>query len=170
MKIAISGKSGCGNTTVSKLVADRLNYQFINFTFRNLAAENNTTLEQLLASALTDDKWDREVDRRQIELAEQAGNCVLGSRLAIWLLKSADIKVYLNVDSATRVGRIVKREGGDFKAVEDFTSKRDVQDTARYKHLYDIDNNDFSFADLVIDAGHLTPDEIADIIINKSKS
>ncbi len=39
MRIAISGKSGCGNTTVSTLVADRMNYKMINFTFRTLAKE-----------------------------------------------------------------------------------------------------------------------------------
>ncbi|NBK25522.1 MAG: cytidylate kinase, partial [Spirochaetia bacterium] len=39
MRIAISGKSGCGNTTVSKLVADRLGYPMINFTFRTLSEE-----------------------------------------------------------------------------------------------------------------------------------
>ncbi|HEY9053576.1 MAG TPA: hypothetical protein VIO60_02025, partial [Rectinemataceae bacterium] len=31
--IAISGKSGCGNTTVSRLVAKRLERRFINYTF-----------------------------------------------------------------------------------------------------------------------------------------
>ncbi|MDR0624827.1 MAG: cytidylate kinase, partial [Treponema sp.] len=39
LKIAVSGKSGCGNTTVSKIVADTLGLEFINFTFRSLARE-----------------------------------------------------------------------------------------------------------------------------------
>ena len=39
MRIAISSKSGCGNTTVTTLLAERLGYKMINFTFRQLAAE-----------------------------------------------------------------------------------------------------------------------------------
>ncbi|MDR1566822.1 MAG: cytidylate kinase, partial [Treponema sp.] len=41
IRIAVSGKSGCGNTTVSRLVADALDLRFINFTFRSLAREKN---------------------------------------------------------------------------------------------------------------------------------
>jgi len=39
IKIAISGRSGCGNTTISKMAADSLGLRFINFTFRSLAQE-----------------------------------------------------------------------------------------------------------------------------------
>jgi len=38
MKIAVSGKSGCGNTTISRLVSEKLELSFINFTFRSLIA------------------------------------------------------------------------------------------------------------------------------------
>ena len=41
MRIAVSGKSGCGNTTVSTLLAQRLGYPMINFTFRQMAKERN---------------------------------------------------------------------------------------------------------------------------------
>ena len=39
MRIAISSKSGCGNTTVSKMLAEKLGYKMINFTFRQMAEE-----------------------------------------------------------------------------------------------------------------------------------
>ena len=39
MRIAISGKSGCGNTTVTRLVSEALGFEMINFTFRSLAEE-----------------------------------------------------------------------------------------------------------------------------------
>ena len=40
IRIAISGKSGCGNTTVSGLLAQKLGIKLINYTFRQLAEEN----------------------------------------------------------------------------------------------------------------------------------
>jgi cytidylate kinase len=166
-RIAISGKSGCGNTTVSRLVSERLGSRLINFTFRSLAEEKGMSLAEVLAQAATDDSWDREVDRRQVSLAREDGGCVLGSRLAIWMLEEADLKVYLRAAPETRAGRIVKREGGAIASVAAFTAERDRQDRERYLRIYAIDNDDYGFADLVIDADTLNPAEIADIIVAK---
>ncbi|WP_304226183.1 (d)CMP kinase [Gracilinema caldarium] len=164
-KIAISGKSGCGNTTVSRLVAEKLGLRFINFTFRTLAQEMGLTLEAVLEKAKDDEWWDREVDRRQVELARQDGGCVLGSRLAIWMLPEADLKVYLKASPEVRLERIYKREGGDRAALASFTAERDRQDRERYLRLYNIDNNDYHFADIIIDTDHMGPEAIADYII-----
>jgi cytidylate kinase len=164
LKIAISGKSGCGNTTVSKLVAQRWDLQCINFTFRTLAEERGLSLEEVLRLAAQDDFWDREVDQRQVALARASKGCVLGSRLAIWMLPEADLKVYLHADEEVRVRRIVQREGGEIAAITAFTRERDRQDRERYLRLYGIDNDDYSVADLVIDTARYGPEEIADRI------
>ncbi|MDR0409142.1 MAG: cytidylate kinase family protein [Spirochaetaceae bacterium] len=168
VKIAISGKSGCGNTTITSLTAERLGLRFINFTFRNLARENNMPLEEVLHLAEIDDYWDKTVDRRQIEaaLSDDERGCVLGSRLAIWLLKDADLKVYLKGDTDVRTRRLMAREGGSFEEVAAFTKERDTRDHARYLRLYNIDNDDYAFADLIIDTNLYTPDEIVSQIIN----
>jgi cytidylate kinase len=171
LKIAVSGKSGCGNTTVSKLAAESLGYRFINFTFRSLAAERRLTLEEVMVLAGQDDFWDLEVDRRQINLAEAGpGGCVLGSRLAIWMLKQADLRVYLRASALTRAGRILKREGGNLEEVAAFTTERDRQDRERYLRLYHIDNDDYSFADLIIDTDELRPEVITALIVEKAGS
>ncbi|MFA6504512.1 MAG: cytidylate kinase family protein [Treponemataceae bacterium] len=166
-RIAISGKSGCGNTTVSKLLAESLNLRFINFTFRTLAVEHGITFEEVLKRAKTDDYWDRTVDERQVAMARQAGGCVLGSRLAIWMLPEADLKVYLRASADTRAARIQKRENGDLESIKAFTAERDRQDSDRYRRLYQIDNDDYSQADLVIDTDAIGPDEIVQRIIKR---
>jgi cytidylate kinase len=168
-RIAISGKSGCGNTTVSRLVADMLGIRFINFTFRNLAKERSMSLEEVLLHAARDDSWDREVDKRQVTIAREEGGCVLGSRLAIWMLGEADLKVYLEASLETRAKRIVKREGGTIESVAAFTAERDRQDWERYLRIYNIDNDDYGFADLIINVDVLDPKGIADLIISKVK-
>ncbi|MDR2517534.1 MAG: cytidylate kinase family protein [Spirochaetaceae bacterium] len=167
VKIAISGKSGCGNTTVSKMLAEKLGLAFINFTFRVLAEEKKMELSEILRRAETDDAWDREVDGRQVSLARAASGCVLGSRLAIWMLPEADLKVFLTARSETRVARILRREGGDARAVAEFTAKRDARDRERYIRLYGIDNNDYSFADLVIDTDDRDPAAVMVLIIRE---
>jgi cytidylate kinase len=169
IKIAVSGKSGCGNTTISKMVADRLGLQFINFTFRSLAGEKGISLEEVLGKAAKDDSWDREVDSRQVQLARESGGCVLGSRLAIWMLEEADLKVYLTASPETRARRIVKREGGNIEEVAAFTAERDRQDNARYIRIYNIDNKNYQFADLIIDTESLNPDAIVARIIAEAE-
>ncbi|MDR2483441.1 MAG: cytidylate kinase family protein, partial [Treponema sp.] len=139
LRIAVSGKSGCGNTTVSALAAQGLGLRFINFTFRTLAGEQGMSLNEVLAAAAKDDFWDREVDRRQVALAREDGGCVLGSRLAIWMLQEAGLKVYLRASPLTRARRILNREGGDLEAVAAFTAERDRQDRERYLRIYGID-------------------------------
>ena len=161
--IAVSGKSGCGNSTVSGLLAERLGLRLINFTFRNLAAERGITLQRVLELAKDDPAWDREVDERQVAMARE-GDCVIGSRLAIWLLEDASLSVYLHASPEIRARRIWNREGGKFEDVLAFTQSRDAQDTARYGEIYGIDNNKYDFADLSINTERLGPSRIVDIM------
>jgi cytidylate kinase len=164
LRVAISGKSGCGNTTVSTLLADTLGVTLVNYTFRQLADETGLSLPQIIEQAKADDSFDLRVDERQVTLAMQ-GSCVLASRLAIWMLKEADCKVYLYAADEVRVRRIHGREGGDIEAISRFTAVRDSEDTRRYAKLYHIDNNAYNFADMVIDTTKYNPEEIVEVIL-----
>lgn len=165
MRIAISGKSGCGNTTVSTMLSEKLGYPMINFTFRQMAKERNMEFWDFCALAEKDDNIDIELDNRQVKMAMDCENCILGSRLAIWMLKDADLKVYLQASDEERARRICKREGGTIEERMAQTKGRDAHDSARYKRIYGIDNSDVSIADLVIDTEGKTPEQIVDLIL-----
>lgn len=164
VKIAISGKSGCGNTTVSRLLAERLGARMINYTFRTLAQEEGLDFAEVCRLAEEDPQWDYKVDERQVAMANQ-GSSVLGSRLAIWLWKEADLRVYLDGPLEVRSLRIAGREAADREKILAETAARDARDTARYKKLYGIDNTDYRFADLIIDTSLYTPEQEVDLII-----
>ncbi|OJF77672.1 MAG: cytidylate kinase [Treponema sp. CETP13] len=166
LRVAISGKSGCGNTTVSTLLSEMLGVKIINFTFRQLAIEQHMTLAQVIESAKTSDWWDEQVDTRQVELARKQ-SCILASRLAIWMLKEADFKVYLLASDDERARRILQREGGNLEEIKAFTRMRDSEDSRRYKKIYNIDNTDTSCADYVIDTAKYTPEQIVNLIITE---
>jgi cytidylate kinase len=170
VRIAISGKSGCGNTTVSSLVSKELGYPLINFTFRNLAEERHMEFWDLAALAEKDDSIDFELDRRQVEMALAQKDCILASRLAIWMLKEADLKIYLDATVEERARRIHKREGGTLEEKIAETTARDAKDTARYKRLYDIDNTDSTVADILIDTTRKSAAEVAHIIVHEVRS
>lgn len=150
LSVAISGKSGCGNSSVSRLVAERLSLRLINYTFRSLAEERGMSFEEFSRLAEVDTSYDLLLDRRQREMASE-GNCVLGSRLAIWILRDATLKVYLTASIEVRAARIARREGKEIGRSLEETVERDRLDRARYLALYGIDNDQYDFADLVID-------------------
>ena len=150
IRIAISGKSGCGNSTVSALVAEQLGLVLVNYTFKSVAVELGISFAEVCRRAEKDTGYDRRVDKRQVEMAE-ANPCVLGSRLAVWLLKNADLRVYLEAEPVTRARRIQKREGGDLDEIFEKTVERDRRDRARYLNLYNIDIDAYNFVDLIID-------------------
>jgi cytidylate kinase len=162
--VAISGKSGCGNTTVSTILAQRLGFRLVNYTFHSIAHETGVPFEEICRQAEEDPKWDHMVDHKQVKMA-RGKNSVLGSRLAVWLLREADLKVFLTASPEVRAERIVKREGGSLASKMEKTANRDTRDHRRYLKLYDIDNNRYDFVDIIINTDHFLPDQIADIIV-----
>ncbi len=169
IQIAVSGKSGCGNSSVSRLVAEELNLSLINYTFKDMARERGMEFEEFCRLAEEDLSYDIELDKKQVERAGK-GDCVLGSRLAIWMLKQSDLKVYLEASLEERAARIRKREGGSLEEQKASTQERDARDHARYLKLYGIDNDEYSFADMIIKTDHRTQHEVAEMIIREIKA
>lgn len=168
VRIAISGKSGCGNSTVSRIIAREMGLTLVNYTFHTIAEELEMDFQEFCKLAEEDPKWDYQVDEKQVEMA-QKGSSVLGSRLAIWMLKDADLKVYLYASSEVRARRIQRREGGDIEQKKRETEERDSRDHQRYLKLYNLDNDNYRFADLIINTDSLTPDQISHIIMEAAK-
>ncbi len=147
--IAISGKSGCGNSSVSRIVAERLGLRLINYTFHDIARERGIPFEELCMLAEKDSQYDLELDRKQVELARE-GNCVLGSRLAVWLLENATLKAYLWASLETRARRIASRESIPYLRALRETEDRDRRDRNRYLKLYNIDIDSYRFVDIIV--------------------
>jgi len=166
VRIAISGKSGCGNSTVTKLVGKRLGLRVINYTFHDMAKEMGVTFEEVCELAEKDPKYDRHLDDTQVTLAKEAG-IVLGSRLAIWLIEDANLKVYLSASPEVRAQRIANREHANLEFTYEEMMKRDRRDRERYIRLYDIDNDDYHFADLILDTDSMDQHEEADRIVEE---
>ncbi|MBE3065508.1 MAG: cytidylate kinase family protein, partial [Spirochaetes bacterium] len=146
LRIAISGKSGCGNSTVSRIVAGRLGLRLVNYTFKDLARERGLSFEEVCRRAENDSEYDLTIDRMQVSLAEE-GRCVLGSRLAIWLLRESALTVYLEAGLEARAARISRREGMPLAAALADTADRDRRDHDRYLRLYGYDVDSYGFAD-----------------------
>lgn len=177
MIVAISGQSGCGNTTVTGILEEKHGFNRINFTFRDLAKEKETTLEDVVAKAASNPAMDLELDRRLLELvAKEKGDAVIGTRMAIWLdsqkvcnrlgvlqqkLPKIDLKVWLYAPLEVRAARNAIAKPGETPS---FTKKRDEDDRKRYKTLYGVDVLEHDFVDLTVNVAKFDAESVAAII------
>lgn len=169
--ITISGTPGSGKSTVAKILEEKLGlvYIYSGLIFRELAKEHNMSLEEFGKYCEENKKIDKQLDERQLEILRK-GNVIVEGRLAGWLAyknKIKALKISIDADLKIRVVRIVNRENGNIKDRKKEIIKRERSETKRYKKYYNIDLQDKSIYDLVIDSGDKTPEEIVDIILEK---
>ncbi|HIH40688.1 MAG TPA: AAA family ATPase [Halobacteria archaeon] len=152
MKITISGHAGSGKTSVSRELAKATGFKVISAgsVFRDLAKDANMTLEEFSLYAKDDKEVDSLVDRRQVELSNKYKDCIVEGRLSGWMIKEADFKVWLQSSIETRIRRIINRENRTYESVLKETISRERVEKDRYKKFYNIDIDDLSIYDLVI--------------------
>jgi cytidylate kinase len=167
MKIAISGHSGCGNTTATRNVGQALGLVILNYTFRDLARDLDLTFDYIHEHAMTHLVFDYLTDLTLIRSALANENIVVGTRLASWLM-NADLRVWLQAPLETRAFRINLRETEKHSNYEQIlykTLKRDEQNRKRYLRLYGLDIEDHSDFDVTINTEKLTADQVSSLIV-----
>ena len=171
MLITISGLPGSGTTTVSRLVADALELARVpgGEVFRQLAAEAGMSLAEFGVLARSQPDIDRELDDR-LEAHAREGGCVIESRLAGWIATRAGllaVRVWVDCDERVRAERVAVRDGSSpDEALADNAARSDLERT-RYRSVYDIDLDDRSTYDLVLDSTGTSPEALADVIVDQ---
>lgn len=166
MRIAISGHSGCGNTTATRNVGQALSLSIVNYTFRDLAKELGMTFEDLHKEAPNNFIFDYLTDLKCIR-STLSENIVLGTRLAAWLM-DADLRIWLHAPLEERARRINNRESekaATYESVLYKTLKRDEQNRKRYLQLYGLDIHDHSDFDITINTEKLTAEQVSGLIV-----
>ncbi len=171
MRIAISGHSGCGNTTATSNVGQALQLKIVNYTFRDLAKDLGIPFEVMQKEASENLIYDYLTDLTLIRSVISNENIVIGSRLASWLV-DAELRIWLHAPLETRASRINCRENEKSSTYEQVlykTLKRDEQNRKRYLRLYGLDIEDHSDFDITINTEKLTADQVASLIIAAAK-
>jgi len=153
MIITISGAPGTGTSTLARSLAAELGLRWINSgdLFRKIASERNLSVKDMNRLAEKGPEIDYLIDDAQKTLAKD-GSGIFEGRLSGHFL-SADLKVLLKTDLRTRAERISKRESKLLEDAMQETRIREESEARRYKMYYNIDINDFSDYDLVVDTG-----------------
>jgi len=165
MLITISGLPGSGKSTVSRVLADRmkLNYMNAGDIFRSLAQKKGMTLEEFGIFAEQNPNVDRAIDKKIVEIAKK-GNALLEGRLAGVMLERNGVKsmkVWIDAPLKVRAERVAKREAKTIEFVVGEIQERERSEWDRYFKLYNIDLNDLSFYDIIIDSAPITADDVA---------
>lgn len=163
--ITVSGLAGSGTTTLCRNLAKYYGFKHVyaGLIFRQMAEEMGMTLPEFQEYAELHPEVDREVDRRQIEAAKQ-GNVIIEGRLAGWMVKEADLKIWLDAPLRVRVERVARREKKPYDIAFMETVEREKQNKKRYLNLYSIDIDDRSIYNLVIDTSKWYPDGVFEIV------
>jgi len=155
--ITISGKPGCGKSTIAKILSKKLNYELISSgdKFREIAKEKGINITDFTANYLPNHpEIDLEIDQYFIDYAKDNNNLIIPTRVVAYLLdlnKIEHFKVYLYADFDVRLERISYREKDvDIVDLKKELELREKSECDNFIRLYNIDINDLTMYNLVI--------------------
>ena len=173
--ITITGTLGSGKSTVAKLLSQKLGYAYYSTgeAQRKIAAERGMTTLQLNHLSDRDPSIDAQIDGIFKELNQSDKPYVVDSRLA-WHFMPNSLKVKLEVSAAFAADRIINDQirTGERKyrnlneAVDAIVARRKSERT-RFLKTYQVDIDNNSFFDLIIDTTDKTPEEVCNIVLKK---
>ncbi len=150
--VTISGLHGVGKSSCAKLLAKNFNLRYLSSgeIFRRLAKEKGMLLEEFSRYVEENPEIDREIDEQTIQAAKE-GNVVIDARLSAWKAREfADIKILLTAPLEVRVKRLSERDNKTYKESLEETLHREKSEKERFKRIYNIDIDDYSIFDIII--------------------
>ncbi len=174
MIITISGDIGSGKSTTGKALCKKLGYRYLSTGAiqRQLAEEMGMTTLEL--NQLTESRRDidEKIDNHTRALNDVDEDYVVDSRLA-WHFIPFSYKVFLKCDeaiAAERISRDLDRKSDESnRNVKNLLAKiqaRRRSEVSRFQEIYNVDLEDLSNYDQVIDSSYFYPDEIVDLIVD----
>jgi len=170
MRITISGPPGSGKTTACGKLSERLGVKAVAFGefFRKLAKERGMSLAEFGELAEVDPSIDEMIDGMILAAAMKDTEIILESRLSAHMLTKNNIpafRIYLEATPEIRIKRVGLRDGESFDEVYRHMIERQSSEAKRYKMYYNIDIEDKSVYDLIINTDDLDPEQVVDRIL-----
>jgi cytidylate kinase len=167
MFITVSGPPGSGKSTTAAALAEHFGLEHTSGgdIFRGLAEEKGISLGELNRRAEEDPAIDRDLDHRLQEVATDADDLVLESRLAGWLSGDhADFRIWLDAPVAVRAERIADREDKSVEVAREETVEREASEAQRYLEYYDVDISDLSIYDVALNTARWGEEDVPELL------
>lgn len=175
--ITMAGDIASGKGTVTALLQKELKYEiYKNGEYvRQLAKEKGMSIVEFQEYLNAHEEIDRQVEKSAAFYAENHDHLIIDARLGFYAVPHS-FKVYLRVDideSARRAyNDSLRKDTEAYESVEH--AKKDImyrfeQENMRYLKTYNVKRDDMSNYDLVVDTTNMTPEEVANLILEKYK-
>jgi cytidylate kinase len=170
MIITVGGLAGTGTTTTAELLSEKLDIPYISagFVFRQMASERGMSVLEFSEFAEGNDDIDKEIDKRQAELAKSAENLIVEGRLSAYFVE-ADLKLWLVTPFDVRSSRIAERESKSVGVAKEEIITRENSEALRYMDIHNIDIKNMDIYDLIINTGTFDPEQVSEIILTTLK-
>ncbi|MCR5025947.1 MAG: AAA family ATPase [Methanobrevibacter sp.] len=170
MIITIGGLAGTGTTTAAELLSEKLDIPYISagFVFREMAREKGMSVLEFSEFAEGNDDIDKEIDKRQAELAKSSDNLIVEGRLSAYFVE-ADLKLWLVTPFDVRSSRIAERESKSVEVAREEIITRENSEALRYMDIHNIDIKNMDIYDLIINTGTFNPEKVLEIILTTLK-
>ncbi len=174
-KITITGEIGSGKTTVGKILAKKMECDFLSVggLRREIAKEKGLTIQELNKIGETETWTDEVADKKQIEIGKIKEKFIFEGRLS-WHFIPNSFKIFLYVSKEVGAKRVLEEKRNSEQKIDSLTEqikinqKRSESDRKRYKLAYNIENFfDKKHFNLIIDTSSLTPEEVVKIILKQ---
>lgn len=177
--ITINGNLGSGKSSTAKMIANQLGYECYSAGdfARSLATRAGRDILASNQHNETDRTMDALVDDALSDLGARKQNLVIDAHLA-WHFVPHSFKVFFTLDEQTAAERILLKGQdnpqrsrseiipSDTAEYVDQLKARMASERRRFKEYYDIDHQDTSVYDLVVDTKNLTMEEAAATVID----
>ena len=170
LRVTISGAPGSGTSTLVSKIQQSTGWNSLNGgeVFRTEAKRRNLTVGEFSELCKQDLDVDRSLDRLlKDSMTKTDGPEIIESRLAGWWANELAIdclRVWVNTSDEERARRVQNREGGSFEQRLVESSARQSADKERYRALYDIDLDEMTPYNLVVNADNLTAEEVFSLV------
>jgi len=170
-KITISGYAGTGKSTVGKMLAEKLNYEFLsvgNFARKFAEEKYGMSINEFQAKCKEEPALDDFVNFKFRDICNSKDNIVADFRLGFHFVEKS-FNILFELSEAEAFERLSKAnrkmEQLDFESVK----KRNEDMRHRFIETFGVDFADGNNYDLVIDTGKKTPLEIVEQILTVVK-
>ena len=177
INITIAGDLGSGKSTVANHLINNINYRIesAGLIFRRLAEQHGMTAKEFNQFIESNPKYDNMVDDTIKEMGEKEENIIFDSRLA-WYFVPKSFKIYMYVDVDTATERIFNDRDRISESYSDMaTAKKEIierrqSEVLRYKTFYNVDINNYSNYDFIIDTSHAAKEEVNELVLGSFRA
>ncbi len=171
--ITISGALGSGKSTIMRMLAEKLGYETYSTgsAQRQIAQKYGVTTLELNHIADKNPDIDKEIDGVFSTLTQTGKRYVIDSRLAFFFIPSS-FKIKLNIDMDEAARRVLNDKSrtsevqcDSVEQMKEILIARRQSEVNRFIDTYNVNIDDETHFDLVVDTTNKTPNEICEIIL-----